>query len=67
MRFPCDGRRYGFMGRAMVFGSVADAIRYNVFHRLAPDVFEKLFRIPPLRFFGDFGAAPVPWGSLKQL
>lgn len=40
-------------------GSIAEALRYNVFSRLATALFNRLFGIPSVCFFDDF-AALVP-------
>ena len=55
LRSPVDHLWYGFVSRTMVFGAVAAAIRYNVFPRLIAELFTKLFGIPMLVAFDDFG------------
>ena len=56
LRSPTDNRLYGSISRTMVFGDVASVLRYNVFSRLIADLFAKLFGIPILSFFDDFGS-----------
>ena len=53
---PDDGRRYGFFSSDLLFGSVAAALRYNVFSRIVAELFTRLFGMPLLRFFDYFGA-----------
>ena len=56
LRSPVDNRRYCFISRTMVFGAVAEVLRYNVSPSLISELFTQLFGIPLLVFFGDFGA-----------
>ena len=56
LRHPESGRRYGFRARALVFGSIAAGIRYNVFFRLIAALFNRLFGTPPICFFDDCAA-----------
>ena len=30
LRSPIDGRRFGLMGRTLMFGEISDVLRYNV-------------------------------------
>ena len=56
LKNPTDGRWYGFLSRTMVFGAIAAVLHYNVFSRLIAELFTRLFGIPLLNFFDDFGA-----------
>ena len=56
LRSPADDRWYGFFSRTMVFGAVAAVLHYNVFSRILSEITTKLFGIPLLCFFDDFGA-----------
>ena len=56
LRCPTDGKWYAFRSRTMVFGAVAAVLHYNVFSRVLAELFTKLFGIPILSFFDDFGA-----------
>ena len=55
LRSPTDGRWYGFMSRTLMFGAVAAVIHYNVFSRIISELMCRLFGIPMLSYFDDFG------------
>ena len=64
LRNPADGCWYSFRSRALLFGAAAAVLQYNVFSRIADELFTRLFGIPFLSFLDDFGAfAP---SSLSQ-
>ena len=54
LRNPYDKLWYGYASRALVFGSIADVVRYNAVSRLITDLSNRLFGIPIVSFFGDF-------------
>ena len=56
LRCPTDGRWYGFVSRTMMFGAVSAVLHYNLFSKLPTEIVAKLFGIPLICFFGDFGA-----------
>ena len=61
LRNPADGCRHSFRSRTLLFGAVAAVLRYNVFSRISDALFARLFGIPVLSFFDDFGAlVPSP-------
>ena len=56
LRSPKDGRWYGFFSRTLLFGAVAAVIHYNTFSRIISELVCRLFGIPMLSYFDDFGA-----------
>ena len=54
LRNPTTGKWHGFRSRTFMFGSVADVLRYNVSSRPITAIFNRMFGIPPICFFGDF-------------
>ena len=61
LRNPADKQRYGFYSRTLVFGAVSAVLHYNVFSRILAEIFTRLFGIPLLSYFDDFGALiPTP-------
>ena len=50
-----DKKWYGFISRSQIFGSTASVIHYNTFSRLLVSLFVRLFGIPMVGFFDDFG------------
>ena len=56
LRNPADGCRHSFRSRTLLFGAVAAVLRYNVFSRISDALFARLFGIPVLSFFANFGA-----------
>ena len=56
LRSPKDNRWYGFMSRTLMFGAIAAVIHYNVFSRLLAELTCKIFGIPIVSYFDDFGA-----------
>ena len=67
LRNPADGCRYIFRSRTLRFGAVATVLRYNVFSRIVDGLCARLFGIPALSFFGDFGALVPDFLSRKAL
>ena len=56
LRSPEDGRWYGFFSRTLLFGAVAAVIHYNVFSRIISELVCRIFGIPMVSYFDDFGA-----------
>ena len=56
IRNPDTGERAVFPPKALLFGAVAAVLRYNCFSRLPPAMFNKIFGIPMVGYFDDFGA-----------
>ena len=50
-----DGRRYGFVPCSQLFGSVASVVHYNTFSRLFISLFVRIFGIPGIAYFDDYG------------
>ena len=50
-----DKKWYGFTSRSQIFGSTASVVHYNTFSRLLVSLFVRLFGIPMVGFFDDFG------------
>ena len=50
-----DGRRYGFVPRSQLFGPVVSVLHYNTFSRLLVSLFVKIFGIPAVAYFDDYG------------
>ena len=57
---PTDGKYYACGNRALLFGSTANVIRYNIFARIITSVANKIFGIPIVSFFDDFGCLVMP-------
>ena len=51
---PAENRWYGFVTRTLIFGSVADVIRYNVSPRILDVLANRYFGIPMVRYFDVF-------------
>ena len=56
LRSPSDGRRYGFMSKTLMFGAVSAVIHYNIFSRILAELTCRIFGIPMISYFDDFGA-----------
>ena len=56
LRRQASGKWNGFRPTGLMFGIVAGVLHYDVFSRLITDIFNRLFGIPPICFFGDFAA-----------
>ena len=50
-----DGRWYGCRSRSLIFGSTAAVVHYNTFSRMLVTLFSRLFGIPAVAYFEDFG------------
>ena len=50
-----DGKWYVFTPRSQLFGSTAAVVHYNTFPRLLAPLFTRLFGIPLIGFFDDYG------------
>ena len=53
---PHYGRFYGLTSRTLMFGSIADVIHYDVFSRILAELMRRIFGIPMISYFDDFGA-----------
>ena len=56
LRNPTSGNWFGFATRTLVFGSVADVLRYNVLSRIWAALCVRLLGIPLVGHFDDFAA-----------
>ena len=56
LRSPLDNRWYGFFSSTLLFGAVAAVIHYNIFSRMISELMCRIFGIPMLSYFDDFGA-----------
>ena len=56
LRNPTTGKWVAFPPKALVFGAVSAVLHYNCFSRLISVMFNKIFGIPLLAYFDDFGA-----------
>ena len=56
LRHPTEHRWYGFLTRALIFGSVAAVLHYNVLSRLIVVLVNRYLGIPPVGYFDDFAA-----------
>ena len=56
LRNPTSGKWVAFPPKALLFGAEAAVLHYNCFSRLASVIFNKIFGIPLLAYFDDFGA-----------
>ena len=53
---PQSLKWFGFVTRALVFGSVAAVLRYNILSGIWSAIFARSMPISPLSYFGDFSA-----------
>ena len=53
------------MGKNLMFGTVCAAIHYNIFSRILAELTCRIFGIPMIRYFDDFGA-PLPASIAKK-
>ena len=56
LRHPKSGNWFGFVARTLVFGSVADVLRYNVLPRIWAALCCRLLGIPLVGYFDGFAA-----------
>ena len=56
LRNPTSGQWMAFPPKALVSGAVSAVLHYNSFSRLISAIFNKIFGIPSLAYFDDFGA-----------
>ena len=56
LRNPETGEWVAFPPKALLFGAVAAVLHYNCFSRLLSVIFNKIFGIPLIGYFDDFGA-----------
>ena len=59
LRRPVSGKLYGFLPRALLFGSTAAVLRYNGYSRIAAVLANILFGLPIAKYFDDCGF-PTP-------
>ena len=55
LKSPGGNKFYAFVSRTLLFGSAASVLRYNIFARIVTELFARIFGIPLISFFGDFG------------
>ena len=60
LRSPTDGKYYAFFSRTLLFGSTASVLHYNIFARIVTELCNKIFGIPLISFFDDFGCLMRP-------
>ena len=56
LRPPTNGKRYGLLSRALMFGDISAVLRYNDFALIIAELAFRLFGITTLSYFDDFGA-----------
>ena len=56
LRNPVGGQWYGFFSRTLMFGAISAVLHYNLFSRLLTELVNRIFGIPLICFFDDFGA-----------
>ena len=56
LRCPANDRWYGFLSRTLMSGAISAVLHYNIFSRIIDELTCKLFGVPMLSYFGDFGA-----------
>ena len=56
IRNPDTGEWAAFPPKALLFGAVAAVLHYNCFSRILSALFNKIFGVPMIGYFGDFGA-----------
>ena len=62
-----DKKWYGFISRSHIFGPAAAVVHYNTFSRLLVSLFVRLFGIPTIGYFDDFGFMVFETVSAKAL
>ena len=65
LRSPHDHKWYGFMSRTLMFGAISAVLHYNVFSRILAELACRIFGLPMLSYFDDFGAL-LPAEIAKQ-
>ena len=55
VRNPADQAFYGFAPTTQIFGSTASVLHYNVFSRLLVTIINRVFGIPTIGYYDDFG------------
>ena len=58
LRNPQAGKWTGFVPNVLRFGAVSAVIRYNCFPIALPVLINRIFGIPLVSYFGDFGSFP---------
>ena len=56
LRFPSDGRWYGFWSLTLLFGASDAVLHYNAFSRIVAVWANKIFGIPVVNYFDDLGS-----------
>ena len=56
LRCPTTGRWKGFIPKVLLFGAVSEVIRYNCFSMAFAVLVNRIFGIPLISYYGDFGA-----------
>ena len=62
-----DRKRYGSMSRSQISGPAAAVAHYNTFSLLLVSLFARLFGIPLIGYFDDFGFIVFETVSAKAL
>ena len=57
LKRPVEGGVVWLFSRTILFGAADAVLRYNVFSRIVAELFARLFGVPLLGLFGDFGAS----------
>ena len=60
LKNPKDGLFYAFTSNTLLFGSIASVLHYNVFARIITELVNRIFGIPMISFFDDFGGMTPP-------
>ena len=60
LKSPIGGKYYAFTSKTLLFGSIASVIHYNVFARIITELVNRIFGIPLISFWGDFGGLMIP-------
>ena len=55
LRSPVDGMQYGLLPRALLFGASAAVLHYNCFSRIVAVLANRIFGLPLINYFCDFG------------
>ena len=56
LRSPANGQWYAFPHRALIFGAVSEVLHYNCFSRILTFPTNRIFGIPLVGYFDDYGA-----------
>ena len=60
IRHPTTGVWWGFRPNTQLFGATASVLHYNIFSRFLISLFSRIFLVPGIAYFDDFGwFAPI--------